>query len=80
MTLQEALIQRIYELLDQRGISLNKCAMLCGISQSTLNNIVSGRNRSATVSTVKKLCDGLDVTLSEFFDRPFFEELEQEVQ
>ena len=80
MTLQEALVQRIYELLEERGISLNKCSTLCGISQSTLNNIVSGRNRSTTVSTIKKLCDGLDITLPEFFNQPVFEHLEQEIQ
>lgn len=80
MTLQEALIQRIYELLEENHISLNKLSTQCGVSQSTLNNIVSGRNRSATVSTIKKICDGLDMTLPEFFNHPLFEDLEQEIQ
>ena len=80
MTLQDALIRRIYGLLDERELSLNKLSTLCGMPQSTLNNIVSGRNRSATVSTIKKICDGLEITLPEFFNHPLFENLEQEIQ
>ena len=50
-----------------------------GVSQSTINNIVSGRNRSTTVTTVKKLCDGLGITLGEFFSTKEFDALEQEL-
>ena len=46
-------------LCNERTISLNKLSILSGVTQSTLNNIMSGRNHSATVSTVKKLCDGV---------------------
>lgn len=71
---------RILALCAQRQISVNRLATLSGVTQSTLNNIVSGRNHSATVSTIKKLCDGLDISLREFFDAPVFDELEQEVR
>ena len=50
------------------------------MTQSTINNIVSGRNNSATVSTIKKLCDGLGITLGEFFSTPEFDALEQEIK
>ena len=80
MTATEAVRRRILELCAQRGITVNRLATISGIPQSTLNNIVSGRNRSTTVSTVKKLCDGLDITLRDFFDTPGFENLEQEIQ
>lgn len=80
MTVTEAVRRRILELCAQRGITVNRLATISGITQSTLNNIVSGRNRSTTVSTVKKLCDGLDITLRDFFDTPVFENLEQEIQ
>lgn len=80
MTTTEAVRRRILELCAQRGITVNRLATISGITQSTLNNIVSGRNRSTTVSTVKKLCDGLDITLRDFFDTPVFENLEQEIQ
>lgn len=71
---------RILELCTQRKITINRLATLSGVTQSTLNNIVSGRNHSATVSTIKKLCDGLDISLREFFDAPIFDDLEQEVR
>ena len=51
-----------------------------GVTQSTVNNIVSGRNNSVTVSTVKKLCDGLGITVDEFFCPEWFHELEQEIK
>ena len=80
MTATEAVRRRILELCAQRGITVNRLATISGITQSTLNTIVSGRNRSTTVSTVKKLCDGLEITLRDFFDTPVFENLEQEIQ
>ena len=71
---------RILELCAQRGISVNRLATISGVTQSTLNNIIGGRNHSVTVSPLKKLCDGLDISLREFFNVPAFDELEQEVQ
>ena len=59
MTVGDALRERILMLCNERNISLNKLSILSGVTQSTLNNIMSGRNHSATVSTVKKLCDGV---------------------
>ena len=80
MTVGEAVVRRILELCEERKISLNKLADMRGVTQSTLNNIVSGRNKSTTVSTVKKLCDGLDITVDEFFCEALFRDLEQEVK
>lgn len=80
MTVGEALRKRILGLCDERGITVNRLATISGVTQSTLNNIVSGRNLSATVSTVKKLCDGLDISIGEFFASVEFEGLEQEIK
>jgi len=80
MTTNTAVRLRILELCMQRGITVNRLATLSGVTQSTLNNILSGRNHSTTISTVKKLCDGLDITLREFFDIPAFDDLEQELK
>ena len=80
MTIGEGVRLRILELCVQRNISVNKLSGMSGITQSTLNNIVSGRNRSATVSTVKKICDGLEISIREFFEGELFDDLEQEVQ
>ena len=80
MTVGIAVKERILQLCSERDLSVNKLATISGVTQSTVNNIVSGRNNSATVSTVKKLCDGLDISLDEFFHSELFQNLEQEIQ
>lgn len=80
MTIAEACRIRIEQLCSERNITLNKLAIISGITQSTLNNIVSGRNKSATVSTIKKICDGIEMSIIEFFTSPLFEDLEQEIK
>lgn len=80
MTIGEATRLRILDLCAEHDITVNRLATVCGITQSTLNNIVSGRNNSATVSTVKKICDGLDMSIVEFFQSSLFEDLEQEIK
>ena len=80
MTVGEAVRQRILQLCEENGISINKLSSISGVTQSTVNNIVSGRNNSATVSTVKKLCDGLGITIDEFFHCELFKDLEQEIK
>ena len=79
MTIGEACRIRIQELCDERGITLNKLAITSGITQSTLNNIISGRNKSTTVSTIKKICDGIEISISDFFASKVFDDLEQEI-
>ncbi len=80
MTIGEAVKERIIILCGAKGITINKLATMSGVTQSTLNNIVSGRNNSATISTIKKLCDGLDMSVVDFFDDELFSNLEQEVR
>ena len=80
MDIGEAVKERILELCDQRNITVNKLATISGITQSTLNNIVNGRNNSTTVSTVKKICDGLNITIIDFFSSKVFDKLEQEIK
>lgn len=80
MNIGEAVKARILELCQERDITINKLSSLSGVTQSTVNNIVSGRNRSATISTIKKLCDGLGITIEEFFHSELFKDLEQELK
>ena len=80
MNIGDAVRFRILELCTENNISVNKLATVSGITQSTLNNIVSGRNNSTTVSTVKKLCDGLGISIEEFFCSELFRNLEQELK
>ena len=79
MTIGEACKIRIEQLCLERNITLNKLAIISGITQSTLNNIISGRNKSTTVSTIKKICDGLEISVLEFFSAEVFNDLEQEI-
>ena len=80
MKVGEAVRRRIRDLCAERGITLNKLSTISGITQSTLNNIVSGRNNSATVATIQKICNGLGITLVDFFQSELFRELEQEIE
>lgn len=80
MDIGKAVCKRILELCAEHNITLNKLATISGITQSTLNNIVSGRNNSTTISTIKKICDGLDITIQEFFNSKLFDNLEQELK
>ena len=80
MDIGTAARERIINLCKAREITVNKLSTICGLTQSTLNNIVSGRNKSVTLSTLKKICDGLDITIQEFFDNDVFYNLEQEIK
>ena len=80
LNIGEAVKLRIIELCDENNITVNKLATISGVTQSTLSNIIGGRNNSTTVSTIKKLCDGLEITLGEFFSTPEFDALEQEIK
>lgn len=68
------------ELCRDKNLSVNKLSIISGVTQSTVNNFVSGRNHSITLSTLKKLCDGMEITVPEFFSSELFEDLEQEVK
>jgi len=80
LTIGEAVQIRIKNLCRDNNITVNKLAIISGLTQSTLNNIVSGRNNSTTVSTIKKICDGLNISIQDFFDDPLFQKLEQELK
>ena len=80
MTIGEACRIRIQNMCNERDITINKLATLSGVTQSTLNNIISGRNNTLTLSTLKKLCDGLEISVIEFFRDGLFENLEQELK
>ena len=80
MNIGEAVKLRIIELCQKEDITINKLAAISGITQSTINNITSGRNNSTTISTIKKICDGLNISIEEFFCSDLFRNLEQEIR
>lgn len=80
MNIGEATKLRILELCKENRMTVNKLATISGITQSTLSNIVGGRNNSATISTIKKICDGLNISIRDFFKSNLFDNLEQEMR
>lgn len=80
MDIGRAVCKRIIDLCKEHNITINKLATISGITQSTLNNIVSGRNNSTTISTIKKICDGLDISVQDFFNSELFDNLKQELK
>lgn len=80
MNVGQAVRERIAERCEEKHITINKLANISGITQSTLNNIMSGRNNSTTISTIQKICDGLEITVTDFFDSPLFLGIEQEIK
>ena len=80
MRIGEAVRKRIIALCEENKITVNMLATISGVPQSTLNNIVSERNRGTTVSTLQKLCDGLYISISDFFNDELFKNIEQEIR
>ncbi len=72
--------ERILRLCAERNISINRLATICALPPSSVKNILYGRSTDPKILTIKKLCDGLDMTLGEFFSTPEFDALEQEIR
>ena len=79
MNISEAVASRIVELCSERQITVNKLSTISGVTQSTVNDIVNFRTRNIGIVTIKKLCDGLNITITDFFDTAVFRTLEQEL-
>ena len=76
----QAVRNRILSLCGQRQISINKLATLCALPPSSIKNILYGKSQNPKLLTIKMICDGLDITLGEFFSTPEFDQLEQELK
>ena len=80
MSVKEAVVVRFRELMDQRGIRPNELANLSGVTPSTVYSMLDERRKELSINTIKKLCDGLGITLGEFFSTQLFDNLEQEIK
>ena len=80
MTVKEAVVARFMEILKERNMRPNELANLSGITPSTVYSMLDGRRKELSINVIKKLCDGLDMKLGEFFSAPIFDELEQEIR
>lgn len=80
MTTVEAVRNRILQLCEARNMSINLLATVCALPPSSIKNILYGKSQNPKLLTVKMICDGLDITLGEFFSTEEFDCLEQEIR
>lgn len=80
MTAKEAVAKRILQLCDERNIAVNTLANISGVSPSTVYSMLNEKSQNPGVVSLQKLCDGLDITLCQFFDSEIFDDIEQEVK
>ena len=80
MGTKQTIANRIIQLCDERKIAVNELAGRAGVSPSTVYSILDERSQNPGAVTIKKLCDGLEITLGEFFSTPEFDALEQEIK
>ena len=80
MNTKEAVANRILQLCDRKQIAINTLANVSGVSPSTVYSMLNEKSQNPGIVTIKKLCDGLEITLGEFFSTPEFDALEQEIK
>ena len=77
---KNAVVQRLKNICQDRGIKANELANISGVTPSTVYSLLDPERKNASITTIKILCDGLDITLGEFFSSSEFDDLEQEIQ
>lgn len=80
MNAKEAVARRIQELCVQRGLAINALANLCGVPASTIYSMLNAKSQNPGIISIQKICDGLEISVREFFDDPLFENLDPIVQ
>lgn len=80
MTVKDAVALRFLQICREQEISVNELATRSGVTPSTVYSMMDSRRREISITTIKKLCDGLEMTLGEFFSTEGFDSLEQEIQ
>lgn len=80
MGINDLVVKRIYELCKEREITPNALSYLAGVSQSTIKSILNGESKNPGIVTIKKLCDGFEISIVDFFNTLEFKELEQELK
>lgn len=80
MSVKDIVAERFQAICRQRNIKPNELATRSGVTPSTVYSLLNPQRRDVSILTIKKLCDGLDITLGEFFSTPEFDALEQEIR
>ena len=80
MSVKDAVVKRFQEICEEQKIKPNELAVRSGVTPSTVYSMMDPKRRDLSIITIKKLCDGLDMPLNQFFTGPEFDRLEQEIQ
>jgi len=80
MNAKQAVAARIEELCKKHDLTVNALANNAGIPPSTIYSMLNTKSKNPGVVSLKQICDGLDISLRQFFDSPLFDDLEQEIQ
>ncbi len=80
MLIKEAIVKHLQDICRQRNMKYNELATVSGVTPSTVYSLMDASRKDLSVITLKKLCDGLDMTITEFFDDELFKTLEQEIR
>jgi DNA-binding Xre family transcriptional regulator len=80
LSVKDIVVKRFKELCEERNIKINELANLSGVTPSTAYSMMDEKRHDISIITIKKFCDGLDITLGEFFSTEDFDNLEQEVK
>ena len=80
MNAKQAVPKRISQICGQKGLTVNALANAAGVSPSTIYSMLNQKSKNPGVISVQRICDGLGISMREFFDSPLFEELEQEIK
>ena len=78
--MREAVAKRIIELCKNKKITPNALSYIAGVPQSTIKSILNNETKNPGVVTIKKLCDGFEISIIDFFDTDIFRNLEQEIE
>ena len=80
MSVKDIVVKRFKDICENRNIKVNELANISGVTPSTAYSMMDKSRRDISIVTIKKFCDGLDITLGEFFSTPDFDNLEQEIK
>ena len=80
MSVKDVVCERFKSLCEERNIKINEMATLSGVTPSTAYSMMDKSRRDVSIRTIKKFCDGLEITLGEFFSTKDFDNLEQEIK
>lgn len=80
MSIKEAVVCRFKDICEERHIKYNELATRSGVTPSTVYSMMDNNRKDLSIITVKKLCDGLDISIIDFFNSERFEDLEQEIK